>query len=156
MTRIIRIAAAVIIDDKQQMLVVRKRGTSAFMQPGGKIDSGEQPVDALVRELYEELGLVTDPNDLLSMGNYEAPAANEPGYSVDCALYRLVPRPEYQVIPAAEIDIALWISVLEPCDIDLAPLTRDFVLPLARQDIQSGKADTSRGNNAMVTVDELR
>lgn len=67
---------------------MRKRGTSAFMQPGGKIDPGEQPLDALVRELHEELGLVIDSGDATFIGNYQAPAANEPGFMVDCALYR--------------------------------------------------------------------
>ena len=136
MKRIIRIAAAVIINGEQQMLVVRKRGTLAFMQPGGKIDSGEQPLDALVRELREELNLVVDPSDVLSVGNYQAPAANEPGSTVDCELYHVMSKLPDRVIPAAEIDEVLWISVLEPCDIELAPLTRDVVLPLVTADVR--------------------
>ena len=44
MPNIIRIAAALLIDPQGRTLLVRKRGTGAFMQPGGKIDAGETPV----------------------------------------------------------------------------------------------------------------
>ncbi|HEX3283446.1 MAG TPA: hypothetical protein VHT50_02015 [Mycobacterium sp.] len=37
---VIRVAAAVIRDARGRMLVVRKRRTAAFMQPGGKIMPG--------------------------------------------------------------------------------------------------------------------
>ncbi len=36
--KIIGVVAALIRDDVGRMLVVRKRGTEAFMQPGGKRD----------------------------------------------------------------------------------------------------------------------
>ena len=54
---VIRVAAAVILDARGHMLVVRKRSTAAFMQPGGKIMPGESAVDALHREIAEELGV---------------------------------------------------------------------------------------------------
>jgi len=53
----IRIAAAVIVRPDGMTLLVRKRGTSAFMQPGGKIEPGETPEQALSRELSEEIGV---------------------------------------------------------------------------------------------------
>lgn len=49
----IRISAAVIVDAEGRILVVRKRGTTAFMQPGGKIDPGETALAAVRRELVE-------------------------------------------------------------------------------------------------------
>jgi 8-oxo-dGTP diphosphatase len=58
---LIRIAAALLIGPDGRTLLVRKRGTEAFMQAGGKIEAHEQPVHALARELEEELGLVIDP-----------------------------------------------------------------------------------------------
>ena len=47
----IRVVAALIRDDLGRMLVVRKRGTEAFMQPGGKRDAGEDDLTALGREI---------------------------------------------------------------------------------------------------------
>ena len=46
-TGTIEIVAALIRDDAGQVLLVRKRGTTAFMQPGGKRDSGEDDIAAL-------------------------------------------------------------------------------------------------------------
>ena len=53
---VIRIAAAVVTDMAGRSLLVRKRGSTIFMQPGGKIESGESALDALTRELREEIG----------------------------------------------------------------------------------------------------
>lgn len=133
MTTTLHIAAAVLLNERQQLLLVRKRGTSAFMQPGGKIDRGEQPLDALIRELHEELSLVIDPSDASFLGQYQAPAANEPGFMVDCALYRVAMKPKDEAISAAEIEEARWVSVVEACELELAPLTREVVLTIVRQ-----------------------
>ena len=53
----IEIVAAVIRDASGRYLLVRKHGTAAFMQPGGKREEGEDDLSALARELDEELGL---------------------------------------------------------------------------------------------------
>ena len=76
MTSTIRIAAALLIGSDGQTLLVRKRGTQAFMQPGGKIDAGEQPAQALARELLEELNLRIDPDAAVYLGHFSATDAN--------------------------------------------------------------------------------
>ena len=43
-------------DSTGGVLLVRKHGTAAFMQPGGKLNKGESDVAALSREIIEELG----------------------------------------------------------------------------------------------------
>ncbi|MDT5339220.1 MAG: 8-oxo-dGTP diphosphatase, partial [Mycobacterium sp.] len=103
---VIRIVAAVILDDRDHVLVVRKRGTSSFMQPGGKIEPGEEPLEALVREVYEELGTSIDGSSARALGRYTAAAANEPGHVVDADLFLVTLEGEPG--PAAEIDEIAW------------------------------------------------
>ncbi len=129
----IRIAAAVLIDKEGQTLLVRKRGTLAFMQPGGKIDPGEQAVEALARELHEELNLHIDPAQALYLGQFSAPAANEPGFTVQAELFQL--HIDVAVTPAAEIEEIRWIDPAGDGGLHLAPLTRDLILPFYRDSL---------------------
>ncbi len=124
----IRIAAAVIIDADGRLLLVRKRGTSAFMQPGGKIEPDELPINALVRELREELGLVIDPGAPFWLGSFSAEAANEPGLIVNAELFAISLSSE--PIPAAEIEDMIWLEPGPAGAISLAPLTLETVLPM--------------------------
>lgn len=133
MTSTIRIAAALLIGSDGQTLLVRKRGTQAFMQPGGKIDPGEQPLEALARELHEELGLRIDPAVAVYLGQFCAPAANEPGFVVQAELFRV--NVSVPVTPAAEIEEVRWIDPAGDGDLFLAPLTRDLILPFYRSSL---------------------
>jgi len=126
--KVIRIAAALLIGADGRTLLVRKRGTQAFMQPGGKIEPGELPVLALARELEEELALVIDPQQAEFLGEFSAPAANEPGFEVSCQLFKV--HTEQEVAPAAEIEEVLWVGPDSLAGLNLAPLTRDLILPL--------------------------
>ncbi|WP_213875475.1 NUDIX domain-containing protein [Pseudomonas sp. dw_358] len=127
MTTLITIAAALLLDLPGRTLLVRKRSTPFFMQPGGKIDAGEQPIQALIRELQEELGLHITAQQAHYLGTHTAPAANEPGHQVQCALFRVTIADT--VVPAAEIEEARWVDAEGAGTLQLAPLTRDWVLP---------------------------
>jgi len=135
MPQTIRIAAALLIDPQGRTLLVRKRGTQAFMQPGGKIDAGESPQAALVRELHEELGLRLDPRQAVYLGQFSAPAANEPGFEVQAELFRV--DCAEAVAPAAEIEEVVWLAADQATDLELAPLTRDLILPLYRRAVSA-------------------
>jgi 8-oxo-dGTP diphosphatase len=125
----IRVVAALIRDDRGRILVVRKRGTEAFMQPGGKRDAGEDDLTALDRELDEELGCRMVPGSARPLGQFDCAAANEPGWRVQASVYAVNVRGA--VVPRAEIAEVLWIDPAVPVSVVLAPLTRDHVLPLA-------------------------
>lgn len=134
------IAAALIIRPDGDTLLVRKRGTAAFLQPGGKIETGETAERALERELREEIGLSIDPSKLAPLGRFEADAANEPGRRVVAHVFRLDIGSDDQVEPAAEIDAIAWISAGKSPDIPMAPLTEHILLPLYRRIIAADRA----------------
>jgi 8-oxo-dGTP diphosphatase len=126
----ITIVAALVVRADGHVLLVRKRGTVAFMQPGGKIEPDESEMAALRRELAEELGCTIVPGSVDRIGVFEAEAANEPGEHLHATLYRVALAGE--VSPAAEIAEMVWLDPAAPLVVPLAPLTRDHVLSLAR------------------------
>lgn len=129
-THHITIAAALLMDDNKNILLVRKRGSPFFMQPGGKIDQDETPEEALIRELNEELQLVIKREELVAMGCFHDIAANETDHQLTAHLFR-IQRESFTPIPAAEIEEAVWLSQDECQHITLAPLTENQLLPLA-------------------------
>jgi 8-oxo-dGTP diphosphatase len=128
-TGTIKVVAALIRNDAGRVLLVRKRGTAAFMQPGGKRDFGENDIAALSREVEEELGCGVVTASVRPLGEFDAVAANEPGFRVRASLYAIEVTGD--IAPSQEIDEVIWIDPAAPPDISLAPLTRDHVLPLA-------------------------
>ena len=131
----IRIAAGLIVDGSGRCLVVRKRGTHTFMQAGGKIEPHESAAQALARELHEELGLCLEPHVLEYLGEFVAQAANEADRIVKAECFYLradLLRTGADVTPAAEIEEIAWIAAGD-MSLPLAPLTRDHLLPIARQ-----------------------
>lgn len=137
--KIIRVAAVVIIDRAQRVLTVRKRGTSRFMQPGGKPEPGESGLQTAVREVAEEIGLDLRAEQLTDMGTFSAAAANEADYEVVCENFLVTLDDDAEAVlehlqPAAEIDELRWIPLeqLQPSE-DLAPLLTHEVAPAIRR-----------------------
>lgn len=75
----LRVAAAALIDANGRVLLARrpegKTMAGLWEFPGGKIEAGEAPKAALVRELKEELGIDVRPGALykLSIASHEYP-----------------------------------------------------------------------------------
>ncbi|MFI8534974.1 NUDIX domain-containing protein [Streptomyces aquilus] len=120
---LIVVAAAVVRAGR--LLVVSKRAApEVFYLPGGKPDPGEMPLEALARELDEELGV--RPVEPRLLAEVEAMAALEKvpmRMTVYEAEVSRTPR------PAAELAELRWISGAEE-DVELAPAVRDHVAPL--------------------------
>lgn len=130
-SKTIHIAAAILMAPDNRILLVRKAGTTAFMQAGGKIEGGETAVAALQRELNEELGLVITQDQPRYLGAFSAPAANEPGYVVKAEIFHIAL--DQPVAKAAEIEEIIWIDPLQPVELAMAPLTEDYLLPLCKE-----------------------
>jgi 8-oxo-dGTP diphosphatase len=70
------VAAAVLIEGDRVLLTQRKPGTHlalAWEFPGGKVESDEDPRQALVRELREELGIDTVTGDVVDVAFHRYP-----------------------------------------------------------------------------------
>ena len=126
----IHVSAAVIVDENDRVLVVRKHGTKRFMQPGGKPEPGESAAQTLVRELDEELGVRLDERDLRPLGTFISAAANEPGHRVVAVAFAATIDPAAATVQA-ELAELRWISVADVPGLPLAPLSVEHLLPLA-------------------------
>jgi 8-oxo-dGTP diphosphatase len=75
--RVVLVSAAVIVEAGRVLLTQRKSGThlaGAWEFPGGKVEPDEDPRDALVRELGEELGVTAEVGDIVEVTFHRYPS----------------------------------------------------------------------------------
>lgn len=126
--KVITIAAAIILNEQNQILLVRKKDTDFFMHVGRKLEPNELPEAALSREVLEETGCEIE---ILSyIGKYETVAANELNHSLVSYLYQVKLKSQPQV--QAELAEMQWVDLNHPA-LPLAPLTRDISIPWCKQ-----------------------
>jgi 8-oxo-dGTP pyrophosphatase MutT (NUDIX family) len=125
---VIRVSAVLAVDDAGRLLVVRKRGTEVWMQPGGKPEPGETAAETLARELREELGVRLNPAELEPLGTFTTDAANEAGTTLIADVFAA--RIEHPVVADAEIDAVRWMHPREFPHHKLAPLITQHMLAL--------------------------
>ena len=93
-TTISVVAAALIGADGRILLHQRKLGGALgglWEFPGGKVEPGENPDSALVRELAEELGIAVDPADLAYLARASEPDNPHVILLYTCRVWRGVP-----------------------------------------------------------------
>jgi 8-oxo-dGTP pyrophosphatase MutT (NUDIX family) len=119
------VVAAVALVRDGRVLTVRKRGTERFMLVGGKLEPGESPLDAALRETYEEVGLRIETAMLL--GDFHSEAANEPGHTLHSTVFTI--ESDEEPVASAEIAEVRWTPMHGHPD-DLAPMLEHHVLPV--------------------------
>jgi mutator protein MutT len=75
-------AFAVIIDFQSRVLLCHRTDQDAWNLPGGRVEPGESPWEAVVREVNEETGLVVRVTSLL--GVYSVAYKSEVVFSFSC------------------------------------------------------------------------
>jgi 8-oxo-dGTP pyrophosphatase MutT (NUDIX family) len=127
--RVITVSAICFERGDGSVLTVRKRGTSAWMMPGGKPEGGETAAECAVREVREELGVEIALDRIEHMGDFVTRAANEAGFTLHASVFRT--RDAIAPEPLAEIEAVRWIDPAVGIDDEAeAPLNRELVFPL--------------------------
>ena len=128
----ITVAAAVILNEQNQLLLVRKQNTEAFMQVGGKLESNEAPEIAMQREILEEIACESEIKQFI--GRFETAAANEPDHLLVSYVYEV--KLKQTPLIAAEIAEMKWIDLDDQTTV-LAPLTKEVVIPWCQQNLEN-------------------
>ena len=84
----IRVVAAIIIHEDKVFATQRGYGEfkGGWEFPGGKIEEGETPQEALVREIKEELNVEIEVGELLDVVEYDYPNFH---LSLDCFICKI-------------------------------------------------------------------
>lgn len=89
-----------------RVLVARSHGKDAFYLPGGKPEPGESDVQALSREVLEELSVDLDLGTARHVLDHEAPAHGKPGTTVRLSCWEA--EGEGLPQPCAEVAEIAW------------------------------------------------
>lgn len=91
----------------RRLLVGRNKGAQRFYLPGGAREAGETDVQALAREVEEELGVRIDPATARHIGTYVAQRDN----SQDCLIF-IAYSADHEGEPVASMEVAelAWIT----------------------------------------------
>ena len=116
MNKVIRVVAAIIVDDGK--IFATQRGYGDFKGgwefPGGKIEAGETPQEALIREIKEELEVEIKVGALIDTVEYDYPTFH---LSMDCFWAEIVS----ENLVLKEHEAAKWLAMDELDSVEWLP-----------------------------------
>ena len=104
--------SGLLVIKNRKLLLAYSKNKKCFYLPGGKIDRGETALQALCREIEEELNLALHENELSYYTHISAPAYGENNGVImeqDCFLLNKTVEP----VAAAEIDELRYFTMKE-------------------------------------------
>ncbi|MCD8820840.1 GNAT family N-acetyltransferase [Staphylococcus gallinarum] len=101
-----------VIEQDDQLLLVQARHREKYYFPGGKIDPGELHIQALQREIQEELQMTLAETDIEYMTTIIGDAYPQPNTQTELNLFRLIADVDWEKLnPAQEITDMQWVDV---------------------------------------------
>lgn len=127
--KLIKKSAMVIVKDNR-LLVVRKRGSPDFLMPGGKPERDESPIEALKREIMEEISCDVDSSSIALLGTFEDLTSDgRAKVSIDLFSGELIGEPK----PSSEIEELGWISAADAISPNITPVIKRQILSFLLQ-----------------------
>ncbi len=130
--KIIHVVAAALIDRKKRVLVAQrpqgKPMAGLWEFPGGKVEEGEVPEYALMRELREELGIETRPCGMWPIG---FTSHNYPDFHLVMPLF--VIRVWNGEPVSREGQLFKWVEIQELYDLDMPEADKPLISQLEAQ-----------------------
>ncbi|HUQ06752.1 MAG TPA: (deoxy)nucleoside triphosphate pyrophosphohydrolase [Kofleriaceae bacterium] len=119
------VVAGLVVDDSGLVLITQRRADQAlgglWEFPGGKIEAGEAPADALHRELTEELGASVDVGQIWDVLHHIYPT-----FELLMLVFRCRLRAG-ETARTVEVADLLWVPVVELPRHDILPADRPLV-----------------------------
>ena len=118
----VKVVAAIIIHNKQ--IFVTQRGYGEFKDgwefPGGKIEPGETPQEALAREIKEELDIEIEVGDYLETVDYDYPSFH---LAMDCFFCTI----KSGKLVLKEHEAAKWLTMENLDSVDWLPADKGLI-----------------------------
>jgi len=120
-------AAGILIKDRR-LLIEKSEDKEFFIAPGGSIEEGETPKQALVRELKEEFDITVKEIDFEEFGTFRANAAGQGDKIVQMEVFT-VKKWVGEPSPHAEVREILWVTSNLPKNIKVGSIFEHEVIP---------------------------
>lgn len=119
------------INEKGEILVVKKYGSDIFINPGGRVEGNETQTETLKRELKEELDIEMIEATPFDSFHSER-AMHDPDSSLTIHVY--IVKWTGDIVPSSEIETAVWLSRedLESKKYNLSPQLLEQIIPALR------------------------
>jgi 8-oxo-dGTP diphosphatase len=123
-------AGGVLLKDRH-FLVARSFDKDFFIAPGGKLEDGETPTGALMREMIEEVNITIDEATLEYLDTFYADAAGQSGVRLRMDVY-IIHNSVGNPTPSSEVEEIKWINT-RTTGVEIGSIFEHDVMPLLRQ-----------------------
>ncbi len=124
-------SGAILIKDRK-VLVERSWGKNFFIPPGGQLETGETPKQALIRELFEELKITVVESEIKKMDTFYIKGGGQENYDVQMDMF-YVNYWQGEITSDNEVEEILWIDSRLPMDVKIGSIFEHEVLPRLKE-----------------------